>query len=49
MKNTGGAIVSPSVRQFPWSHHLVILGQSKRQEEREFHVRLAIREKMERA
>jgi predicted nuclease of restriction endonuclease-like (RecB) superfamily len=26
------AIVSPLVRQLPWSHHLVILGQSKRQE-----------------
>jgi len=33
-------IVSPLVRQLPWSHHLVILGQSKRQEEREFYVRL---------
>jgi predicted nuclease of restriction endonuclease-like (RecB) superfamily len=33
------------VRQLPWSHHLVILGQSKRPEEREFHVRLAIRER----
>jgi predicted nuclease of restriction endonuclease-like (RecB) superfamily len=42
-------IVSPLVRQLPWSHHLVILGQSKRQEEREFYVRLAIRGKMEQA
>jgi predicted nuclease of restriction endonuclease-like (RecB) superfamily len=29
----------------PWSHHLIILGQSKRREEREFYVRLAIRER----
>jgi predicted nuclease of restriction endonuclease-like (RecB) superfamily len=41
----GEPIVSPVVRQLPWSHHLVILGQSKRQEEREFYVRLAIRER----
>jgi len=38
-------IVSPLVRQLPWSHHLIILGQSKRPEEREFYVRLAIRER----
>ncbi len=38
-------IVSPLVRQLPWSHHLVILGQSKRPEEREFYVRLAIKER----
>jgi predicted nuclease of restriction endonuclease-like (RecB) superfamily len=38
-------IVSPLVRQLPWSHHLIILGQSKRSEEREFYVRLAIRER----
>src|SRR6266702_5442978 len=39
------SIVSPLVAQLPWSHHLVILGQSKRPEEREFYVRLAIRER----
>jgi predicted nuclease of restriction endonuclease-like (RecB) superfamily len=39
------AIVSPLVAQLPWSHHLIILGQSKRSEEREFYVRLAIRER----
>jgi predicted nuclease of restriction endonuclease-like (RecB) superfamily len=33
------------VRQLPWSHHLIILGQSKRPEEREFYLRLAIRER----
>jgi predicted nuclease of restriction endonuclease-like (RecB) superfamily len=38
-------IVSPLVTQLPWSHHLVILGQSKRPEEREFYLRLAIRER----
>ena len=38
-------IVSPLVAQLPWSHHLIILGQSKRPEEREFYVRLAIRER----
>jgi len=39
------AIVSPLVTKLPWSHHLVILGQSKRPEEREFYIRLAIRER----
>jgi predicted nuclease of restriction endonuclease-like (RecB) superfamily len=38
-------IVSPLVAQLPWSHHLIILGQSKRPEEREFYIRLAIRER----
>jgi predicted nuclease of restriction endonuclease-like (RecB) superfamily len=37
--------VSPLVAQLPWSHHLIILGQSKRPEEREFYLRVAIREK----
>lgn len=39
------SIVSPLVTQLPWTHHLVILGQSKRPEEREFYVRRAIRER----
>ncbi len=39
------SIVSPLVAQLPWSHHLIILGQSKRSEEREFYVRLAIQER----
>jgi predicted nuclease of restriction endonuclease-like (RecB) superfamily len=39
------SIVSPLVAQLPWSHHLIILGQSKRPKEREFYVRLAIRER----
>lgn len=41
----GDAIVSPLVRQLPWTHNLIILNQSKRPEEREFYLRLAIREK----
>lgn len=36
--------VSPLVTQLPWTHHLIILGQCKRPEEREFYLRLAIRE-----
>ena len=39
------AIVSPLVRLLPWSHHLVILSQSKPPEEREFYIRLAIQER----
>jgi predicted nuclease of restriction endonuclease-like (RecB) superfamily len=41
----GNAIVTPLVSQLPWSHHLVILEQSKRPEEREFYLRLAIQER----
>jgi predicted nuclease of restriction endonuclease-like (RecB) superfamily len=41
----GESIVSPLVRQLHWSHHLIILGQSKRREEREFYLRLAIKER----
>ena len=37
--------ISPLVRQLPWTHNLIILGQSKRPEEREFYLRLAIHEK----
>ena len=37
--------VAPLVRQLPWSHHLIILGQSKRTEEREFYLRVAVQEK----
>jgi DUF1016 N-terminal domain len=33
----GDSIVSPLIRQLPWSHHLIILGQSKRREERKFY------------
>lgn len=37
--------LSPLVRVLPWTHNLIILGQSKRAEEREFYLRLAIQEK----
>ncbi len=40
--------VAPLVRQLPWSHNLVILGQAKRPEEREFYVRMAVRERWSR-
>lgn len=36
--------VSPLVTQLPWTHNLIILNQSKLPEEREFYLRLAIRE-----
>ncbi len=38
-------IVSPLVRQLPWTHNMIILNQSKRSEEREFYLRLVIQEK----
>ena len=37
--------VSALLTQLPWTHHLIILGQSKRPEEREFYLRLAVRER----
>lgn len=37
--------VSPLVRQLSWTHNLIILSQSKRPEEREFYLRMAIQEK----
>lgn len=40
----GEEIVSPLVRQLPWAHHLLILGQCKRPEERMFYLETAIRE-----
>jgi predicted nuclease of restriction endonuclease-like (RecB) superfamily len=33
------------VRVFPWTHNLIILSQSKRPEEREFYLRMAIQER----
>ena len=36
------AIVSALLTQLPWTHNLIILGQSKRAEEREFYLRAAI-------
>ena len=41
----GDERVAPLVRQLPWSHHLIIFGQSKRPEEREFYMRIAIQER----
>jgi predicted nuclease of restriction endonuclease-like (RecB) superfamily len=41
----GSRKVSPLVRQLPWSHHLIILGQCKRPEEREFYMRLGIEQR----
>lgn len=38
-------ILSPLVRELPWTHHLMILAHAKREEEREFYIRLAIRER----
>jgi predicted nuclease of restriction endonuclease-like (RecB) superfamily len=37
--------VSALLRQIPWTHHLIILGQSKSGKEREFYLRLVAREK----
>jgi predicted nuclease of restriction endonuclease-like (RecB) superfamily len=39
------AKVTPLVSQLPLTHNLIILNQSKRSEEREFYLRLAIQEK----
>jgi predicted nuclease of restriction endonuclease-like (RecB) superfamily len=36
--------VAPLVRQLPWSHNIIILGQTKRPEEREFYLRSAVAE-----
>jgi predicted nuclease of restriction endonuclease-like (RecB) superfamily len=38
-------IVAPLVRQLPWSHNLVILSGTKRPEEREFYLKMALRER----
>ena len=32
------------LRKLPWTHHMIIIGQSKRPEEREFYLKLAIKE-----
>ena len=41
----GNPIVSPLVTQLPWTHNLLILSRSKREEEREFYLRTAVRER----
>jgi predicted nuclease of restriction endonuclease-like (RecB) superfamily len=38
-------IVTALLTQLPWTHHLIILGQAKSPEEREFYLLLAIRER----
>jgi predicted nuclease of restriction endonuclease-like (RecB) superfamily len=37
--------LSPLVRVLPWTHNLIILGQSKRAEEREFYLRMAVQQR----
>ena len=39
----GKQIVVTVSRQLPWTHNLIILGQSKRPEEREFYLCMAIK------
>jgi predicted nuclease of restriction endonuclease-like (RecB) superfamily len=41
----GDEKVSALLRQLPWTHNLLILGKSKRAEEREFYLRMATAEK----
>ena len=41
----GNEIVTPLVTQLPWTHNLIILSRSKREEEREFYLRMAIQER----
>ncbi len=41
----GGEKVSALLRQLPWTHNLVILGKSKRAEEREFYLHMGTSEK----
>ena len=36
--------VAPLVRQIPWTHHLLILSQSKQPAEREFYLRMVVQE-----
>ncbi len=38
------AILSPLVRELPWTHNLLILSAAKRDEEREFYLRLCVQE-----
>lgn len=41
----GDKKVTPLVTQLPWTHNLIILTQSKRPEEREFYLRMAVQER----
>lgn len=38
-------IVASLLRQLPWTHHMLIMGRCRREEEREFYIRMACREK----
>lgn len=38
-------LLAALVRQLPWTHNLIVLSQSKRPEEREFYLRLAMQER----
>ncbi|MHC5540888.1 PDDEXK nuclease domain-containing protein [Singulisphaera rosea] len=37
--------LAPLVRELPWTHNLLIMSRSKREEEREFYLRVAVRER----
>jgi predicted nuclease of restriction endonuclease-like (RecB) superfamily len=41
----GNEKVTPLVTQLPWTHNLIILTQSKRPEEREFYLRMALQQR----
>lgn len=41
----GQAKLAPLVRELSWTHNLLIMSRSKRDEEREFYLRLALRER----
>jgi len=41
----GDEKVTPLVTQLPWTHNLIVLTQSKRAEEREFYLRMAVQER----
>ena len=39
------AVMPPLLTQLPWTHHLILLGQSKQPQEREFYLQRATRER----
>jgi predicted nuclease of restriction endonuclease-like (RecB) superfamily len=39
------SVLSPLVRELPWTHNLLIMGRCKRDEEREFYLRLCLQER----
>ena len=40
-----GEATAALLRQVPWTHHLIIMGQSKRAQEREFYLRLVVEQR----